>query len=74
MTKNRVGSLIIQENGILKGILTEKDIQEGMMGKKFNEDFITKKIFCPDCERAQHSRPGPNRADHRAREKHRHLY
>lgn len=34
MVKKRVGSLILEENGILKGILTEKDIMWALSKKK----------------------------------------
>jgi len=34
MVKRRVGSLILEENGILKGILTEKDIMWALSKKK----------------------------------------
>lgn len=34
MVKNRVGSLILEENGILKGILTEKDIMWALSKKR----------------------------------------
>jgi len=49
MVKKRVGSLIIEENGLLKGILTEKDIMWAL-SKKQNlshvkaGDICTKKI------------------------------
>ena len=34
MVKKRVGSLILEENGFLKGILTEKDIMWALSKKK----------------------------------------
>jgi len=39
MTKKRVGSLLLTENGILKGILTEKDIIWAL-SKKSKKDLI----------------------------------
>jgi len=38
MVKKRVGSLILQDEGILKGILTEKDIMWAL-SKKSTEDL-----------------------------------
>jgi CBS domain-containing protein len=49
MVKKRVGSLILEENGLLKGILTEKDIMWALSKKKDLEgvkalEICTKKI------------------------------
>jgi len=44
MVRNRVGSLIIEEKGVLKGILTEKDIMWAI-SKKPNLDFYGIKGF-----------------------------
>jgi signal-transduction protein with cAMP-binding, CBS, and nucleotidyltransferase domain len=49
MVKKRVGSLILEENGFLKGILTEKDIMWALSKKKdlsnvFAKEICTKKI------------------------------
>ena len=52
MTKKRVGSLILEENGYLKGILTEKDIiwaltkkpERGELAKVRAKDICAKKL------------------------------
>lgn len=44
MVKNRVGSLIIQENGILKGMLTEKDIMWALNKKNDLREIKAKDI------------------------------
>ena len=44
MVKKRVGSLILQQNGILKGILTEKDIMWAL-SKKSKEDLANIKAL-----------------------------
>jgi len=44
MVKKRVGSLILQENGILKGILTEKDVMWALSKKRDLSDVKAKDI------------------------------
>ena len=49
MVKKRVGSLILEENGVLKGILTEKDIMWALtkkndLSKVKAKDICTRKI------------------------------
>ena len=50
MLKNNIGNLIIEENGILKGIITEKDFVERVVAKSLDpkktkiSDVMTKKI------------------------------
>ena len=48
MTKKRVGSLILQEEGFLKGIITEKDIIWAMIKKQHKRDLakIKSKNIC----------------------------
>jgi len=36
MIQNKVGSIIVQENGLLKGIITEKDLVEKIVLKAFD--------------------------------------
>jgi len=50
MLENNIGNLIIEENGILKGIVTEKDFVERVVAKGLDprkikiKDIMTKKI------------------------------
>jgi len=39
MVKKRIGSLILQKKGVLKGILTEKDIMWALSKQKYLEDI-----------------------------------